>query len=359
MTTTRCLSLLLGLILFVPESGTAQSLGQLRDLIEDLVEIPAISGHERQLAEAIADRLRQRSLSPDIDRMSNVTVTVGSGRPRRLIVANIDEPGYVVSGWTDDGYLRMNRVGLTPSHPYLDQYFEGQRLWIRTSRGGRVPGVTSIPSTHLRRGLNEAERPFSPRDAYVDIGAGSPADIQELGIRLMDPISLEKTFSALARDRVSGPFLADRVGAAALLSVLTSLPESEIEGTLTVAFVTQEHFGRKGIDRVSERFTVDEVFALEIMNLENSGLLTRLGTGIGVDARSAPGFSGELNRFGETVRDDEMGDPAATPRWREGTRVVRLGIPIMFHETPVEVLDLKDLRHTVRFLRILLTGGQS
>ncbi len=359
MPTPRHLSVLFGLILLLPQSGAAQSLGQLRDLIEGLVEIPAISGHEGQLADAIADRLRRRGLSPDIDRMSNVTVTVGSGRPRRLIVANIDEPGYVVSGWTDDGYLRMNRIGLTPAHPYLDQYFEGQRLWVRNSRGTMVPGVTSIPSTHLRRGQNEEESPFDLSDAYVDIGAGSVDDIREVGIRLLDPIFLEKTFSTLAADRVSGPFLADRVGAAALLSVLTSLPESAIEGTLTVAFVTQEHFGRKGIDRIRERFTVDEVFVFEIMNFETTGLLSRLGSGIAIDASAAPGFSDQLARFGETVRDDPMGDPSATPVWRPGTAVVRLGIPIMFHQTPVEVLDLKDLRHTVRFLRILLTGGQS
>ena len=135
----------------------AQSLAQLRDLLEDLVEIPAASGHEGQLAEAIAERLPERELEAEIDRMSNVTVTIGSGSPHRLLVANIDEPGYVVSGWTDDGYLRMNRIGLTPSHAYLDQYFEGQRLWTRTSRGQMVPGVTSIPSTHRRRGLNEVE----------------------------------------------------------------------------------------------------------------------------------------------------------------------------------------------------------
>jgi len=87
MTTPRHLYVLFGLILLLPQSGAAQSLGQLRELIEGLVEIPAISGHESQLADAIAPRLRRRGLSPDIDRMSNVTVTVGSGRPRRLIVA--------------------------------------------------------------------------------------------------------------------------------------------------------------------------------------------------------------------------------------------------------------------------------
>ncbi len=94
----------------------AQSLVQLRDVLEDLVEVPAVSGHEGPLAGFIADRLRESGFEVDIDRMSNVTVTIGSGSPHRLLVANIDERGCVVSGWTDDGYLRMARIGLSPSH---------------------------------------------------------------------------------------------------------------------------------------------------------------------------------------------------------------------------------------------------
>jgi hypothetical protein len=92
MTIKRQFALLLGLILFVPSGGSGQLLDHLRDMPEDRVEISAVSGHEKPLAEVIAGRLTRRGLSPDVDRMSNVTVTLGSGRPRRLIVANIDEP---------------------------------------------------------------------------------------------------------------------------------------------------------------------------------------------------------------------------------------------------------------------------
>ena len=337
----------------------AQSLAQLGDLLEDLVEIPAVSSHEGQLTKAIAERLRERELEPEIDRMSNVTVTIGSGSPHRLLVANIDEPDYMVLGWTDDGYLRMNRIGLTPSHPHLDQYFEGHRLWTKTSRGQMVPGVTSIPSTHLRRGLNEVEQRFNLADAYIDIGAGSVADIQELGIRLMDPISLEKSFHLLAADRVSEPFLSDRVGAAAILSMLTTLSEEEILETLTVTFVTQEHFGRRGIDRMSVRFDVEQVFAFEVMDFESDIQTSRLGSGIGVDAQAAPGFVEELTRFDGMVRDEVMAEAPDSPRWNDGAEVVQLGVPILFYQTPVEVLDLKDLRFAVQFLRVLVTGGQS
>jgi putative aminopeptidase len=73
--------------------------------VEDLralVETPAVPGYEQQVAAKIVERVK--SISPQLkvitDQQSNVTVTIGSGSPHRLIAAPMDEPGYVVSGIT-------------------------------------------------------------------------------------------------------------------------------------------------------------------------------------------------------------------------------------------------------------------
>src|SRR5262245_12944104 len=89
----------------------AQSLSEVRDNLTILTKVSAVTGHEEVLTSLIAGQLRQRGLEPRVDGMSNLTVTVGSGKPQRLLVANLDEPGFIVSGITDDGYLRIQRVG--------------------------------------------------------------------------------------------------------------------------------------------------------------------------------------------------------------------------------------------------------
>ncbi|HUI73764.1 MAG TPA: hypothetical protein VLX32_02405, partial [Candidatus Acidoferrum sp.] len=73
-----------------------------------LIQIPAVTGHEQALGKAIGEDLKQ--LSPKTDNMGNVWVTVGSGAPHRLIATAMDEPGYVVSDITPDGYLRVQRL---------------------------------------------------------------------------------------------------------------------------------------------------------------------------------------------------------------------------------------------------------
>src|SRR5215831_8853826 len=118
-----------------------QSLSELRDNVTNLARISAITGHETLIINALSDELRKRGLSPQLDNMSNLTVTLGSGKPHRLLVASVDEPGFIVSGITSDGYLRIQRVGTTKPFAYFDQYFEGQRLMIGTTSGSVVAGV--------------------------------------------------------------------------------------------------------------------------------------------------------------------------------------------------------------------------
>src|SRR5690242_17205284 len=75
-----------------------------------LSRIPAVSGYEQTLAGAIEHALATEGLHPDTDNFHDVWATVGSGSPHRLIVAAIDQPGYVVSGITPQGYLRVQRL---------------------------------------------------------------------------------------------------------------------------------------------------------------------------------------------------------------------------------------------------------
>src|SRR5215469_747531 len=92
------------LLLCVFISAPAQDRAAQPALVDDLrelVETPAVPGYEHQLAVKIADKLK--SFAPKIDAQNNVTVTIGQGAPHRLVVAPIDEPGFVTGGITNDG----------------------------------------------------------------------------------------------------------------------------------------------------------------------------------------------------------------------------------------------------------------
>src|SRR6266853_5963816 len=90
------------LIAFVCSGATEPAMSQYYSGLE---ETPAVSGYEQQLAGEIRGAIK--GFSPQTDNLGNVYVTLGSGAPHRLIVTPIDQPGYVVSEVTPDGYLRV------------------------------------------------------------------------------------------------------------------------------------------------------------------------------------------------------------------------------------------------------------
>jgi putative aminopeptidase FrvX len=100
----------IGAVVLVGMLGaTAMAAGGAPDL-PALSRIPAVPGYEQALAGAIEHALAAQGLHPNTDNFHDVWATVGSGSPHRLIVAAIDRPGYVVSGVTPQGYLRVQRL---------------------------------------------------------------------------------------------------------------------------------------------------------------------------------------------------------------------------------------------------------
>ena len=102
---------------FCVSGAGAQTLQQ--DLTK-FVETPAVPGYEQALAAEIRTRVPPSLGRPQTDNLGNLSITLGSGSPHRLIVAPMDEPGYVVSGITADGYLRVQRLTQQSPHPLFD-----------------------------------------------------------------------------------------------------------------------------------------------------------------------------------------------------------------------------------------------
>ncbi|HET8632918.1 MAG TPA: hypothetical protein VFL88_02150, partial [Gemmatimonadales bacterium] len=114
--------------------------------VRRLASVPAPIGHEQ----ALADTLMAMLPGATRDRAGDVTLTLGRGTPRRLVACPMDEPGWIVGGIRDDGYLTVRRLpGRTP--PLFDQHAEGQRIVLLGDKGP-VPGVVGVRSVHLTRG---------------------------------------------------------------------------------------------------------------------------------------------------------------------------------------------------------------
>ncbi len=204
-----------------------------------LSAVTAVSGFEGALADSLLALLPGAAR----DRAGNVVLTLGSGEPKSLIACPIDEPGFVVGGIRPDGYLTLRRAGPTPG-PLADQQLEGQRVTL-FGRRGPVQGVVGVRSTHLARGRNPVEAPFTFDDAFVDVGADSASQVAALGLEVLTPVARAKAPQRYGAGLLAAPVAGRRAACAALLGAAESVRPSR--GSVTIAFVVEQSFTRRGL----------------------------------------------------------------------------------------------------------------
>ncbi len=219
--------------------GTARAQAT-ADLTDRLLAMTAITGYEQAMADSLLSVLPGAAL----DRAGNVVVVAGSGRPKRLAVCPMDELGYVIGNIREDGWLTLRRVG-RPAHRLSDQFFARGRVNI-WSRSGQLPGVVAVPSTHLTRGRpGQSTAPFAVDDAYVDVGATSPGQVNELGIELLDAVAGDKTPHYFGSGMVAAPAAGSRAACSALAHAVTG--RTGVTGTVVLAFAVESRLGNRGL----------------------------------------------------------------------------------------------------------------
>ena len=166
--------------------------GDLAGDLKDFVETPSVSGYESQLSEKI--RAKLAAFHPVVDNLGDVIVTIGSGAPHRLIVTPIDEPGFVVSGITADGYLRLQRLPQSGLPPIFNELYSAQPVKVRTAAGKWIDGVVAGISVHLHRADETTPSARDIDNMYVDIGATSAAEARAAGVDILSPVVMWRQF---------------------------------------------------------------------------------------------------------------------------------------------------------------------
>jgi putative aminopeptidase FrvX len=272
------------------------------DLARRLAGLSAVTGLEQRLVDTLL------SLVPGSrrDRAGNAVLSLGAGASRRLAVCPVDEAGYVVGQVRADGYLTLRRSPGKPS-PGRDAQLEGQRVSIWTPEGV-VPGVVAVRSIHLTRGRDRAPGRFTVDSGLVDVGAGSAAAVDSLGIRPLAPVTLHKRPHRYGKDLLAAPVAGRRAACAALVAAARRAAAEQglipRRKSVVIAFVVEQELS---------------------------------GRGLGTIANS-------MGPFEETVVVDggDGGAAAVAERWPSLGRVVVKSLPVRYAGTPVETVALPD-----------------
>src|SRR5580704_8963485 len=358
-------------ILFLSTSPTFGQRTSTRSIWEESLLIPSVSGYETSFVQLI--RVELKDFSPQTDNLGNVYVTLGNGSPRRLIVTPIDQPGYVVSDITSDGYLRVQRLPQRPPTPIFDSLNFAQPVIIETRNGKKIPGVFAGLSVHLQPLRQNPPKMLQPEDLYVDIGAKTPQEVRAAGVDLLNPVALLPSVQRLANGNYAGPAIGDHFGVDVLVRLLNSLAPAKqsIKGTLAVAFVTQSWTGGRGFERILREFSPDEVIYVsrvtrlkqdapsEAADTPGDGVLLGVkGPGI-----AKPGIVTELKELADHNQIHAKLEAAELPRIRgyveptpQPERFLVAGVATKFPVTPAETINPSDTDELERLLYLYAIG---
>jgi len=249
------------------------------------IAIDAPTGHEHLAIEQI----RSEYAGWNRDSYGSLVKVVGRGEPRRVVACALDSYGYAVSQITEEGYLRLHRIGSGSSHPLWDQSHQGQQLRILT-RSGPVVGVTAVENGHFAAQHRSETAIISQNDLWLDVGAESASEVADMGIALLDPVLRHIPAWSYASE-VAGPRAGARVGCAATLAAAEAGVNGS-SGSTKYLISVQQVFGWIGLaagvssDASPMELTVLGTGSAEFTNRVVDGLGTRADIVLTRDART-------------------------------------------------------------------------
>jgi putative aminopeptidase FrvX len=330
-------------------------------LLQLFADAHGMSGYEDDVAALLRKELEPLVDEVQTDKMGNVIgIRHGEG-PKVMIAAHMDEIGLAVSHVDDDGFIKFVSVG-----GFFDPIVLGQRVLIHGQGGKILAGVVGARPIHL---MDAEERKKMPKlkEMFVDCGATSAQNATELGVEIGSPITMDRQFTRLANDYVTGKAFDNRAGLAMMVSALQRLQGRTVKATILAVGTVQEEVGLKGARTSAFGLDPDVAIATDVTipgdhpGVSKNECHVSTGKGPGITIMDAAGrgviapkpvirwlresADAETIPYQLFVGDGGNTDATVISITRAGIPCSVISCPTRYIHSPVEVLSLRDLEN--------------
>lgn len=339
-------------------------------LLQTLSNAFGVAGFEDEVREHIEQLIEPYVDDYHVDALGNLIATrKGKSSLKLMLDAHMDEVGFMVSYVEENGYLRFTTLGswdarIIPSHA----------MTVRTEKGRKIKGIIGTPPPHITR-PEEREQPLKLEDLFLDIGASSSREVEEMGIRIGSPAVIAYPFEPLNRKFVTGKALDDRVGCALLIRTLQILKKEKLNVTLVANFAATEEVGLRGARVAAFQIQPDIALALEgtvgadVPGIPPSRQPSRLGQGPALTVADASLIvNPKLVRALVKIAEEEnipyqykvppygSTDAGAIQQAGAGALAGVLSVPCRYIHSPFSVMRLDDFENAVRLTVAFVRG---
>jgi endoglucanase len=330
------------------------------DLVKRICEVPGIPGREDQIRALVTEELRPLTDDIRVDALGNVIATKrGSGGPRVMVAAHIDEIGFMVRYIDDHGFIRLQNVG-----GFDARVLPAQRVLVHTRDGQALRGALQIGAKPIHILQPDEIKPPKISDLYVDLGM--TGDEVKSRVEVGDMVTFDRTLERVG-NCVMSKSLDDRLNVFIMIEALRSLGEHEAE--IVAVATTQEEVGLRGAQTAAYSVDPDVGVALDVTiagdtpGIDAADRVAQLGGGVAIkvfDSSHVPN-----HRLVRHVRDvaDRQGipyqlevlprggtDAASIERSRAGTPVITISTPTRHLHTVNEMASVSDIQGAIQLL---------
>lgn len=335
--------------------------------LSNLTNLPGVSGFEKPVREMVKQQWQPWMQSLVVDGMGNL---IGQSKknqsgPRLVLMAHMDEVGFMVESITPDGFLRVIPLGGVPTAVSYAQ------RWTISTPKGPVSGYSGMDSTHLLDELKKSQIP-NQNALIIDIGAENAQQAANMGVRPGLGVTPSSQFTPLTENRILAKALDDRIGLALISDLLPALKQQPNQ--LFLAATVQEEVGLRGASTVFEKTHADIGINIEIGIADDYPLLLaerkgRIGLGKGptlfvYDKSMIPNQAllswilslAEKNNIPVQL-EVETGygeDGAKLQASGPGVPTINIGIPIRYAHQQGGVFDKRDYEQAITLVRLIV-----
>lgn len=334
-----------------------------RAFLFDLLETPSPTGFEMPGQRCWAKHVKSFSDDVQCDAYGSTWATV-KGKSDKIVMlkAHADEIGYVIKQVTKSGFLYLDRVGGSDAATG-----RGRRLRILGDKG-EVLGIIGNTAIHLRK--RENEKVPAVHELWVDVGASSAKEVEQMGLRVGHPAVYTEGPVELHGGRIVSRAVDNRVGGFIIASALKQLAESgkKPEFTVVALNAVQEEIGGNGATMATHRLRPDLCLCTDVTHATDTPGLShaqhgdiKLGGGPTVThgAANHPLLVARLMEVAKAkkipIQHEAAGRFTGTDTdsifiSRSGVPSALVSLPLRCMHSVVEMADEKDIAATANLL---------
>ncbi|MDD1701459.1 MAG: M42 family metallopeptidase [Methanoregula sp.] len=333
-----------------------------KELLKKLSNAHGVSGSEGSVFSVIKKELKGCVDEITEDPMGNLIAVKHGNKTKVMLAAHMDEIGLMVKYIDEKGFLRFVTLG-----GWYAPTLYNQRVIVHGTKGDRM-GVIGGKPPHM---MDEDERKKGVKtdDMFIDVGAKNRDDAGEMGIEVGTPVTIDREFTELANNRVTGKAFDNRAGCTMLIKTMQKMKSPF---TVYAVFTVQEEVGLKGAKTSAYTIDPDWAVATDVTipgdhpGIDMKDAAVEMGKGPVVTIVDAAGRGLIADRkVVQWLKDAatknnipvqfEVGNGGTTDATsihltRGGIPSTTLSPPTRYIHSPVEVLDIGDLEAGVELL---------